>query len=143
MDDEHNPFSLKYDMEIGISSDDIESHSVLNTHSHAIQIKSDVKEFVTKYGLEPHEDVIYRGAILSMYPIGLEKNIELTEDEQMALQNETDHRWNQPFSLYFIAIIGSLAAVVQGMDEVWLVSYFTHNHADSHKWSTIVLHPRV
>jgi hypothetical protein len=46
----------------------------------------------------------------------LEKVGDLTPEEITALQEEKTHKWKQPWQVYYIAIIGSMAAVVQGME---------------------------
>lgn len=33
------------------------------------------------------------------------------------MRNEKDHKWDQPWQIYYVAFISSMAAVVQGMDE--------------------------
>lgn len=40
----------------------------------------------------------------------------LTPEELTALQNEKTNKWKQPWEVYYIAVISSMAAVVQGME---------------------------
>ena len=42
----------------------------------------------------------------------------LTSEELTALQDEKTNRWKQPWQIYYVAIISSMAAVVQGMEYV-------------------------
>lgn len=42
----------------------------------------------------------------------------LTPEESAALQDEKTNRWKQPWQIYYVAIISSMAAVVQGMEYV-------------------------
>jgi len=41
----------------------------------------------------------------------------LTPEELTALHDETN-KWKQPWQIYYVAIISSMAAVVQGMEYV-------------------------
>ncbi|KAF8591747.1 hypothetical protein K439DRAFT_1650648 [Ramaria rubella] len=44
-------------------------------------------------------------------------NLEITEEDKMLLTMELERRWSQPKELYFLVIMCSMAAAVQGMDE--------------------------
>lgn len=41
----------------------------------------------------------------------------ITAEEKIALKNEIESKWDVPFSLVSVIMLGSLAAAVQGMDE--------------------------
>merc|ERR1712230_156820 len=47
----------------------------------------------------------------------LESKEDLTEADREALRLERDHRWKQPFILYFTVFLCSLGAAVQGWDQ--------------------------
>ena len=61
-----------------------------------------------------------RGAILAAFPHDAEKVEGLTPKELTALREEKTNKWKQPWQVYYIAIISSMAAVVQGMEYVVL-----------------------
>jgi len=61
-----------------------------------------------------------RGAILAAFPHDAEKVEGLTPEELTALREEKTNKWKQPWQVYYIAIISSMAAVVQGMEYVVL-----------------------
>ena len=59
-----------------------------------------------------------RGAVLAAFPHEAGKVVSLTPEELTALQDEKTNRWKQPWQIYYVAIISSMAAVVQGMEYV-------------------------
>lgn len=83
----------------------------------AAQILSDVDRFCEDYGLTEKLDLFKRAALLAADPTAFEERNDISEDEKMILREETTHKWRQPWSMFYIAMISSLAAVVQGMDE--------------------------
>jgi len=62
-----------------------------------------------------------RGAVLAGFPNGVEMVGRLTPEELTALHDEKTNRWKQPWQVYYVAIISSMAAVVQGMEYVVLL----------------------
>ncbi|OJJ51343.1 hypothetical protein ASPZODRAFT_364370 [Penicilliopsis zonata CBS 506.65] len=81
------------------------------------KLLEDVEKFCRQYGLEDHLDVFRKGALISQNPAQAQYLTELTEDEKAVLRREHTHKWSQPWQLYFLATMCSLAAAVQGMDE--------------------------
>ncbi|KAL2851246.1 hypothetical protein BJX68DRAFT_69698 [Aspergillus pseudodeflectus] len=81
------------------------------------QLFKDVDLFCAQYGLDQHRDLFRKGALISQNPAAVETLPELSEQEREAIRRETTHKWSQPWSLYFLAAMCSLAAAVQGMDE--------------------------
>lgn len=65
-----------------------------------------------------------RGAVLAGFPQDVEKIEGLTPEELTALRNEKTNKWKQPWQVYYIAIISSMAAVVQGMEYAILSFYW-------------------
>lgn len=72
---------------------------------------------IAENGLEEYQDVIRRGALLANDPDNFENRNDITEHEKEVLRREVTHRWHQPPQMYFLAAVGAMAAVVQGMDE--------------------------
>ena len=62
-----------------------------------------------------------RGAVLAGFPHEVKKVEGLTPEELTAIQEEKTKKWKQPWQVYYIAIISSMAAVVQGMEYVVLL----------------------
>lgn len=81
------------------------------------EINADVEKFCRENGFEDKVDLFTRGALLAADPQDFEEREDITEKEKVILREETTHKWRQPWSMYYIAVISSLAAVVQGMDE--------------------------
>ena len=81
------------------------------------QICSDVEAFCNENGLTESVDVFKKGALVAQNPAAALEVAGLTDDERRILEREQTHRWSQPFTLYWLCIMCSLAAAVQGMDE--------------------------
>ncbi|RHZ51691.1 hypothetical protein CDV55_103622 [Aspergillus turcosus] len=81
------------------------------------KLLQNVEDFCQKYGLMDHIDTFRKGALISQNPAGALNLPELNEDEKAVLRREHTHKWSQPWQLYFMASMCSLAAAVQGMDE--------------------------
>ncbi|KAJ6044239.1 uncharacterized protein N7446_002436 [Penicillium canescens] len=81
------------------------------------QLFKDVAEFCHKYDLMDHVETFKKGALISQDPEKATSLPELTDEERVALEREHTHKWSQPWQLYFLASMCSLAAAVQGMDE--------------------------
>ncbi|EFP79170.2 uncharacterized protein PGTG_05491 [Puccinia graminis f. sp. tritici CRL 75-36-700-3] len=81
------------------------------------ELSQQAEEFCKSGGLDEHVEVFKRGAILAGDQQNLDRVPGLTEDERRFIEYETSHRWKQPFLMYYIAVLSSMAAIVQGMDE--------------------------
>ncbi|PLN77167.1 and other transporter-domain-containing protein [Aspergillus taichungensis] len=81
------------------------------------QLFADVDRFCDDHKLEAYRDTFRKGALLSQNPRAAEALPELTESEREAIIRERTHKWSQPWMLYFLSAMCSLAAAVQGMDE--------------------------
>ncbi|KAL4877004.1 hypothetical protein BJY04DRAFT_231155 [Aspergillus karnatakaensis] len=81
------------------------------------ELLDDVDRFCDRFGLMEYRTLFRKGALISQNPAVAETLPELTKDEREALRRETTHKWSQPWQLYFMASMCSLAAAVQGMDE--------------------------
>ncbi|KAI9617774.1 hypothetical protein H4Q26_012638 [Puccinia striiformis f. sp. tritici PST-130] len=81
------------------------------------ELSQQAEEFCQANGLEEHAEVFKRGAILAADQQNLDRVPNLTEDERRFIEYETTHRWKQPLLMYYIAVLSSMAAIVQGMDE--------------------------
>ncbi|KAJ0347102.1 hypothetical protein COL154_005790 [Colletotrichum chrysophilum] len=87
--------------------------------SHDELIK-DVDTFTDKYGLTEYKEEFRKGALVaqaSNRPDGFETITALNEEEKAMLRREVNHRWDQPFMLYFLCSLCAGSAIVQGMDQ--------------------------
>ncbi|KAH6622806.1 hypothetical protein F5144DRAFT_656454 [Chaetomium tenue] len=76
-------------------------------------------EYAKLAGLTSDEDMrAFRlGAMIAGDNTQYDQIPELTEREREVLEKETTHKWSNPSMLYWVVIICSLCAAVQGMDE--------------------------
>ncbi|KAI9655573.1 MAG: hypothetical protein M1821_005366 [Bathelium mastoideum] len=81
------------------------------------QLFQDVEAFCQEHGLMDHVEVMKKGALVSQRPYAIDEIDELTQDEKDILHRERTHKWDQPWQLYWLVSMASLAAAVQGMDE--------------------------
>ncbi|KAI8301891.1 hypothetical protein K4K61_008420 [Colletotrichum sp. SAR11_59] len=87
--------------------------------SHDELIK-DVDTFTDKYGLTEYKEEFRKGALVaqaSNRPDAFETITALNEEEKAMLRREVNHRWDQPFMLYFLCSLCAGSAIVQGMDQ--------------------------
>ncbi|KAL9115140.1 MAG: hypothetical protein Q9227_000934 [Pyrenula ochraceoflavens] len=81
------------------------------------QLMADVETFCKKYDLIDHIDEFRKGALVAQNPSQALDVTELSEQDRIFIEREHTHKWSQPWQLYFLAGMCSLAAAVQGMDE--------------------------
>ncbi len=81
------------------------------------QLLQQVEAFCRDNNLSEHIDAFRRGALVAQNPTEFESIAELTDEDRNILTREQTHRWSQPLTLYWLVIMCSLAAAVQGMDE--------------------------
>ncbi|PGH15989.1 hypothetical protein AJ80_05365 [Polytolypa hystricis UAMH7299] len=81
------------------------------------QLFSDVENFCRKWNLMDHIDTFKKGALVSQNKETALDLSELDDDEREALRREKTHKWSQPWALYHLTVMCSVAAAVQGMDE--------------------------
>lgn len=74
----------------------------------------DVESYAAEHQLQDLVPLLKKGALVAQNPQGFEDIEELTEDERIALRNETTHRWKHPKMLYFLIALSSISAAIQG-----------------------------
>ena len=79
------------------------------------QLMLDGENFARQYGLAHLTDEFRKGAVLAQDPLAFEHIDILTSEEKNALRREQTHRWDQPFQLYWLVVMCSVAAAVQGV----------------------------
>ncbi|KAK5270518.1 hypothetical protein LTR96_003795 [Exophiala xenobiotica] len=81
------------------------------------QLMEEVETFCSAHNLMDYIEAFRKGALVAQSPYATDSIAELSAGDREILQREHTHRWNQPFTLYWLVIMCSLAAAVQGMDE--------------------------
>jgi hypothetical protein len=79
------------------------------------QLMHDGAEFARAHGLGHLEELFSKGALAAQDPFGFESNPHFTEAEKDIFRREMTHRWDHPATLYYLAILCSVAAAVQGV----------------------------
>lgn len=62
--------------------------------------------------------LLRKGALVAQNPAGFEEIEDLDESDKAALRHEVTHRWQHPKALYFTIVLNSIAAAIQGWDQV-------------------------
>ncbi|KEF58287.1 uncharacterized protein A1O9_06213 [Exophiala aquamarina CBS 119918] len=81
------------------------------------QLMQDVEDFCRDNNLMEHVDAFRKGALVAQNPRNTASITELSDEDRITLDREHTHRWSQPMTLYWLVVMCSLAAAVQGMDE--------------------------
>ncbi|KAN0116412.1 major facilitator superfamily [Russula decolorans] len=81
------------------------------------QLMDNGAEFARTHGLGHLEDLFRKGALAAQDPLAFDSISHFTEDEKDIFRREYTHRWDHPATLYYLVILCSVAAAVQGMDE--------------------------
>ncbi|KIY45000.1 hypothetical protein FISHEDRAFT_67245 [Fistulina hepatica ATCC 64428] len=81
------------------------------------QLLQRAREFAKLCEREDLAPAFEKGAIVAQHPGAVETDAMLDESDRDYLRREVTHVWDQPKTLYYMTILCSLAAAVQGMDE--------------------------
>ncbi|KZV69324.1 hypothetical protein PENSPDRAFT_483999 [Peniophora sp. CONT] len=81
------------------------------------QVWADAANFAHEHGLGHLADVFSKGALVAQDPTAFESLSQLTEEDKAIFTRERTHRWDHPITLYWLVVLCSVAAAVQGMDE--------------------------
>ncbi|KAK6530090.1 hypothetical protein TWF694_003462 [Orbilia ellipsospora] len=76
-----------------------------------------VDRFAEENDLGDIQEDLRKGALIAQDPGNYESISELNDEERLALKNEAEHIYRQPFALYFSIIVCSIGAAVQGWDQ--------------------------
>ena len=79
------------------------------------QLVSDADTFAKSHGLEEYAEVLQKGALLAQDPAAFESLPMLDENDRHILRREFTHKWSQPLTLYYLVVMCSVAAAVQGV----------------------------
>ena len=81
------------------------------------QLFAEVETFVRENQLDEYLEDFKKGALVAQNPKAFKEMTELNDDDRNILEREHTHRWSQTWTLYWLVVMCSLAAAVQGMDE--------------------------
>lgn len=84
------------------------------------QVLTDVEAWCVEKGLQGEIDTFRKGALIARVgqrDDGFEYVDALSVEEKDVLRHEINHRWSQPFMLYFLVVLCAGSAIVQGMDQ--------------------------
>ncbi|KAK7455856.1 hypothetical protein VKT23_010893 [Stygiomarasmius scandens] len=81
------------------------------------QLMEDAKVFAETHGMGELTVEFQKGALVAQDPSAFESLPLLDEDDKNVLRRELTHKWDQPVMLYYLVVLCSMAAAVQGMDE--------------------------
>ncbi|KAI6125348.1 hypothetical protein EDD16DRAFT_454480 [Pisolithus croceorrhizus] len=80
-------------------------------------LMNDVEVFAQERGLSHLLLELKKGALVAQDTDAYNKHDIFTDEDRKFLEDEVNHRWRQTRTLYYLVIMSSLAAAVQGMDE--------------------------
>jgi len=75
-----------------------------------------VDQFCDSHGFHSDVELFRRGAMAAQHSVDFEMCQDIPEDDKAILRRARDHRWDQPFTLWFSVAVLSLGAMVQGWD---------------------------
>lgn len=78
-------------------------------------------EFARTHGLGHLEEEFKKGALAAQDPLAFEKVPYFSEDDKDIFRRELTHRWDHPGTLYYLVILCSVAAAVQGVSSHFLI----------------------
>ncbi|KAK5725110.1 hypothetical protein LTR17_013223 [Elasticomyces elasticus] len=84
--------------------------------SHA-QAVADAQTYAETYGLGEHSALFGRVALVARDPDSFERLQELDETERAALLFERDHKWNNPFMMWYAISLCAIGAATPGWDQ--------------------------
>ena len=79
------------------------------------QLLADAAEFARAHGLHAYAETIQKGALLAQDPGAFETLPMLDEEDRRVLRREVTHKWDHPWTLYYLVVMCSIAAAVQGV----------------------------
>jgi hypothetical protein len=80
------------------------------------QLMADASAFAKEHGLGHLSDEFAKGALIAQDPTAFENLEQLSEADKDILRRELTHRWDHPAMLYYMVILCSVAACVQGVN---------------------------
>ncbi|KAI9758167.1 MAG: hypothetical protein M4579_003141 [Chaenotheca gracillima] len=81
------------------------------------ELMAQVADWAEEHQMMEILPILRKGALVAQRPEDFETVDGMDESELLALRNEVDHKWQQPWPLYFTVILCSIGACVQGWDQ--------------------------
>lgn len=81
------------------------------------QLLEGVEQYAQKYELSHAINHLRKGALVAQKPNEFEHIEELDENDMRVLREETTHRWRHPKTLYYLILLNSIGAAIQGWDQ--------------------------
>ncbi|KAG1813443.1 hypothetical protein EV424DRAFT_1541752 [Suillus variegatus] len=81
------------------------------------RLMADIEIFAQERGLTHLLPELKKGALVAQDPTCYNRLDMFSEDDKRILTEEVTHKWRQTPMLYYMVVMSSLAAAVQGMDE--------------------------
>ncbi|KAG2065877.1 hypothetical protein BDR04DRAFT_1234315 [Suillus decipiens] len=81
------------------------------------RLMADIEIFAQERGLTHLLPELKKGALLAQDPTCHDRLDMFSDEDKRILTEEVTHRWRQTPTLYYMVVMSSLAAAVQGMDE--------------------------
>ncbi len=79
---------------------------------------ANAERFANDHNLGHLTEEFKKGAVIAQDPTAFESLPLLTEEDKVLLRRELTHRWSQPAELYYMVILCSMAAAVQGVGSI-------------------------
>lgn len=79
------------------------------------ELRARGRKYAEEHGMAEFADEFEKGAVIAANPEGFEDMVILSEEDKRVLREERTHKWKQPWELYKLVIMCSVAAAVQGM----------------------------
>lgn len=78
------------------------------------QLIADAETFARSHQLGHLTEIFQKGALVAQNPTEFESLPLLNDEDKVALRREVTHKWDQPVMMYYLVILCSVAAAVQG-----------------------------
>ena len=85
------------------------------------RLMADAATFAKAHGLAEYTEVLQKGALVAQDPAAFETIPMLDDNDRNVLRREFTHKWDQPATLYYLVIMCSIAAAVQGVSKYALL----------------------
>ena len=79
------------------------------------RLLQDAANFARSNNIGDYVELIQKGALVAQCPAGFEAVSMLSEEEKNALRHEIRRPWSQPKMLYYLVVMCSFAAALQGV----------------------------
>lgn len=77
----------------------------------------DVEKFCQEYDMMDKIENFKKGALIAQAPSKYREIEDLSSEDLAILDNEKEHKWSQPWMLYWLTAMCAMGAATQGMDE--------------------------